>query len=365
MTRPAAPSLTLRAGPRALALIQERGLRLEDVDVLPGASGGAKWLAIAGLDRYLFGHVLRTTADDGTTTRTRPLHCIGSSIGSWRMACLAQRDPVAALQRGHHAYIYDQRYSPKPPTQEVTRVLTACLDRLLGPHGVDEILSHPFARLHIITARGRGLAASDRRLVLATSIALAASANLVRRRSLALQFRRTVFHSAGDATPFRHLRDLPTVHHALTRENLRDALRASGSIPLLVDGVRIPGRPNELHWDGGVLDYHLDLDFGDGDGLVLYPHFYSHVVPGWFDKSLPWRRARARNFDRALLLAPSDAFVASLPGGKIPDRRDFFAFPAAERERRWQTVLDASARLGEELHDLMETGRLAQHITPW
>ena len=360
-----ASSLTLRAGPRALALIRERGLRADDIDVLPGASGGAKWLAIAGLDRYLFGTMLRARTDDGDATRTRPLHCIGSSIGSWRMACFAQRDPVAALARGHHAYIFDQRYSPKPSTREVTRVLTACLDRLLGDDGVEEILAHPFARLHIITARGRGLAASDRRLVLATSIALAASANVVRRRSLALQFRRTVFHSAGETSPFLHLQDLPTEHRELTRENLRDALKASGSIPLLVDGVRIAGMPNELHWDGGVLDYHLDLDFGDGDGLVLYPHFYSHVVPGWFDKSLPWRRARARNFDRALLIAPSDAFVASLPGGKIPDRRDFFAFTAAERERRWQAVLDASARLGEELHELVTMGRIADHLQPW
>jgi hypothetical protein len=210
-----ASSLTLRAGPRALALIRERGLRADDIDVLPGASG-AKWLAIAGLDRYLFGTMLRARTDDGDATRTRPLHCIGSSIGSWRMACFAQRDPVAALARGHHAYIFDQRYSPKPSTREVTRVLTACLDRLLGDDGVEDILAHPFARLHIITARGRGLAASDRRLVLATSIALAASANVVRRRSLALQFRRTVFHSAGE-TARSCLQDLPTEHRRLAR----------------------------------------------------------------------------------------------------------------------------------------------------
>lgn len=355
-------ALTLRAGPRALALIRERGLRLEDVDILPGASGGAKWLAIAGLDRYLFGTFLKP---EGVPRRTRPLHCIGSSIGSWRMACLAQRDPVAALARGHQAYIYEQRYSHRPKTPEVTQVLLRCLDLLLGETGVDEILAHPFARLHVITARGRGLAASDRRLVLATSIALAAAGNAVGRRSLALQFRRTVFHGAGDTTPFADLRDLPTTHRTLTRENLREALMASGAIPLLVEGVRIPGFPGETHWDGGVLDYHLDLDFGTGDGLVLYPHFYPHIVPGWFDKGLPWRRARTTNFARVLLIAPSAAFVASLPGGKIPDRRDFYAYPHAERERRWQAVLDASERLGEELQELVDSGRLSERVKPW
>jgi len=363
-------ALTLRAGPLALARIRERGLRLDDIDIIPGASGGAKWLAIAGLDRYLFGTFLQSHPG-----RTRPLHGIGSSIGSWRMACLAQRDPVAALARGHHAYVYEQRYTPKPGTREVTEVLTRCLDLLLGERGVEEILTHPFVRTHVITARGRGLTASTQRTVLATAIAVAAGANLLHRRTLALQFQRTIFHSAGDDTPFRHLRDLPTDHRALTRENLRDVLLASGSIPLLMDGVRIAGSPRELHWDGGVVDYHLDLDFDEGDahsgahddtrGLVLYPHFYAHIVPGWFDKSLPWRRARARPFARALLIAPSDAFVASLPGGKIPDRRDFYAFSPAEREKRWQAVMDASARLGDELHDLVATGRIAEHVQPW
>ncbi len=351
-------ALTLRAGPDALRLIRERGLRAQDVDILPGASGGAKWLAIAGLDRFLFGTFL-------AEPRTRPLHVIGSSIGSWRMACLAQRDPVDALARGHHAYIYEQRYSRKPSTREVTEVLTHALDLILGPTGVEELLSHPWVRVHIITAEGRGLAASERRLLLTAGIALAAAGNLVSRKSLALSMRRHIFHTAGDASPFRALSDLPTVHVPLTRENLRAALLASGSIPLLMEGVKIPGTPRGVHWDGGVLDYHLDLDFGPGDGLVLYPHFYSHVVPGWFDKSLAWRRARGDNFRRALLIAPSDAFVAALPRGKIPDRKDFYAMDEATRQRAWQRVVDESERLGDELAELLATGRVAERVEGW
>ena len=73
------PTLTLRAGPDALRVVRDRGLRPEDIDVIPGASGGAKWLVLAGLDRYLFGEFLQQP-------RQRPLHLIGSSIGSWRMA---------------------------------------------------------------------------------------------------------------------------------------------------------------------------------------------------------------------------------------------------------------------------------------
>ena len=98
---------------------------------------------------------------------------------------------------------------------------------------------------------------------------------------------------------------------------------------------------------------------------MLYPHFYPHVVPGWFDKSLSWRRAAATNFRRALLISPSPDFVASLPGGKIPDRRDFYTMPEAERMRRWQGVVDASEALGDELGELVASGRIAEHIRIW
>ena len=351
-------SLTMRAGPKALEIIRERGLRAEDVDVLPGASGGAKWLAIAGLDQFLFGEFLQAP-------RERPMHLIGSSIGSWRMACLAQHDPLAALERGHNGYIYAQRYSEKPSPREVTGVLTQILDSILGESGPDEILSHPWARVHVITAMGLGLAASAQRFVLSTALAIAALANIVSRRTLGLQMKRFVFHSAGSDTPFLSLSDLPTVHLPLTRENLRSVLLASGAIPLVLEGVEIPGREGEVHWDGGVIDYHLDLDFGKGDGLVLYPHFFDHIVPGWFDKALGWRRGTSVNFERALLIAPSRAFVESLPGKKIPDRRDFFSMPVEDRMKRWQVVKDRSVQLGDELRELIATGRVAEKVLPW
>jgi hypothetical protein len=353
-----ASSLTLRAGPKALAIIRDRGLRAEDVDIFPGASGGAKWLSIAGLDRYLFGEFF-------SGPRTRPMHLIGSSIGSWRMACLAQSDPVAALERGHNGYIYGQRYSRRPSPEEVTSVLTRVLDDIIGPNGVDEILSHPWARVHVITALGTGFAASDRRWSLVAALAIAATANFVSRRYLALQMKRYVFHSAGSDTPFLHLSDIPTTHLPLTRDNLKAVLLASGSIPLVLKGVNIPGRAGEMHWDGGVVDYHLDLDFGPGDGIVLYPHFFDHIVPGWFDKGIKWRRGSAVNFDRALLVAPSREFVATLPGAKIPDRKDFYSMPEAERIKRWAIAKQMSSRLGDEMRELVDSGRIAERVQPW
>lgn len=352
-----ASSLALLAGPDALRILRERGLRAEDVDVVPGASGGPKWLVLAGLDRFLF-------AEFFARPRDRPLHLIGSSIGSWRMACLAQRDPAAALARGHDAYIEQHYDQPKPTPAQVSAVSARILDTLLGPGGTDEILSHPWARLHVITAECRGFAASEHPWVQMASLAVSASANLLTRRALALQMRRVIFHTAGDTSPFRGLADLPTAHLPLTRENLRPALLASGSIPLVLSGVAVPGAPGGVHRDGGVIDYHLAFDFGPGDGLVLYPHFFPHIVPGWFDKALPWRRARGANFRRALVLAPSAAFVAGLPGGKIPDRNDFYRLPEAERIRVWRAVAAASERLADELRELVATGRVADHARP-
>jgi hypothetical protein len=351
-----APSLTLRAGPDALRIVRERGLRADDIDIVPGASGGPKWLVLAGLDRFLFGQLLQRP-------RSRLLHLIGSSIGGWRMACLAQNDPLAALSRAHEAYI-EQRYPPKPSAALVSETSAAILDVLLGEHGVREILEHPWARLHVITVACRGLAASDRRLPQVAALAFAAAGNLVSRRTLTLQMRRVIFHGAGDASPFRELADLPTTHLRLTEANLRPALLATASIPLVLSGVRIPGDEAAVHRDGGVIDYHLDLDYGAGSGLVLYPHFYPHIVPGWFDKALRWRRAGALNFRRALILAPSREFVGRLPYGKIPDRGDFYGFSDAERIRVWRSVVAQSERLAEELQELLATGRLAERVEP-
>jgi hypothetical protein len=230
---------------------------------------------------------------------------------------------------------------------------------------VDEILDHPWARVHVITALGTGFAASERRWSLMVALAIAATANFVSRRYLGLQMKRYVFHSAGSDTPFLNLSDLPTTHLPLTKENLRAVLLASGAIPLVLEGVQIPGREGELHWDGGVVDYHLDLDFGAGEGIVLYPHFFDHIIPGWFDKPLRWRRGRPVNFDRALLIAPSATFVATLPGGKIPDRKDFYSMPESERIRRWETARRESERLGDEMRELVETGRVADAIRPF
>jgi len=46
-------------------------------------------------------------------------------------------------------------------------------------------------------------------------------------------------------------------------------------------------------------------------------------------------------------------------------RCDVFDFTEAERMQRWQTILEASAAHGDELHEVIDTGRLVDAVVPW
>ncbi|WP_204328431.1 hypothetical protein, partial [Stenotrophomonas maltophilia] len=57
--------------------------------------------------------------------------------------------------------------------------------------------------------------------------------------------------------------------------------------------------------------------------------------------------------DNVVLLCPSPAWIASLPGAKLPDRNDFMALDAEERRRRWRTAVAESQRLADEFAALV------------
>lgn len=337
-------------------MLRADGFDPDAFDVMAGASGGAKWLVLGGLDRALAEHFV--------APRSRTLFLVGSSIGAWRSCCHAQQDPVAAFARFETAYL-DQRYGPRPGADEISRVSAGILDALLGEGGVQQILSHPLLRLSVLADRARHLAAAETPWMQKLALGGAALANLVTRDALALFFTRTLFHDPRDRPPFMDRRYLPAVNVPLSPDNLVPAVLASGAVPLVLRGVSsIAGAPAGLYRDGGIIDYHFDCDLSGGTGLVLYPHFYPHLVPGWFDKALPWRRAGPAALDRTVILCPSDEFVAALPGGRIPDRRDFWRFEDGERLRRWRRTVEAARRLGEEFAELVHTGGLAARAEP-
>jgi hypothetical protein len=334
--------LTIRAGRRALDLIRTQGLDPAAIDIVPGAAGGPKALGLSGLDRAVFGEWL--------TRSRRPRHLVGASIGAWRFAAACCGDSLATLQRFAELYT-EQRYPPGANAAFVSRSARAMVAELFAGRE-DEILGCSDYRLHILAVRGRWPLTRASRLTTPLGFGVAAFANAVGRRHLARFIDRTVFTDSREALPFLgHAFDAFRTHSVhLDRANLIEALVASASIPMVLEGVaNIPRAPSGVYWDGGIIDYHLHLPYHRAKGLVLYPHFVDRIVPGWLDKAMPWRHARGEWLENVVLVAPSRDYIARLPHGKLPDRSDFKRFAGADaaRVRYWRAAIAESERLGE------------------
>ncbi len=76
-------------GSAAKAAIVKHGWQHAPFTTLLGASGGPKWLILSEFDQVLATDLLAYTS--------HPLTMLGSSIGTWRHACLSQPDPVGAI----------------------------------------------------------------------------------------------------------------------------------------------------------------------------------------------------------------------------------------------------------------------------
>ena len=351
-----AGALSFRAGPGAIDIVREQGFSPEMIGTLAGASGGAKWLVLSKLDRAMHESVVpRLKA---------PVHLVGSSIGSWRFACYAQDDPLAAIERFEHAYL-DQSYSADPDRREITEKGREILDIVLGERGVTEILGHPIYRTHIMTCRSRHVTAAEHPAVLGSGLIAAATLNALYRPILGAFFERALFYDPRDIPPFFDVSGFPIRHVSLGERNLADAIAASGAIPMVLEGVRdIAGAPKGMYRDGGIIDYHLDLPHSDDGRLTLYLHFIDRLIPGWFDKHLKWRKPDPANIDRTIVVSPSPEFVARLPHNKIPDRRDFVNYPPAERVRAWQKAVAMCDELADEFSEVVESGTLGARLQP-
>lgn len=350
-------SLSIFAGSLARKRLLAEGLNADQFRVMLAASGGPKWFVLYGLDRYLFGEFF--------ANRERELITLGSSAGAWRMCCLATANPVAAIDKLARRYS-EEEYSTQPSSDEVTAKAQQMLREMLGEGGIQEIVENKIFRTHIITDRARGLGSSKLKSLQLLTLIKSAFLNVLSRKSLSLFYERNIFSNMGQMSPWLNASDLATKNIVLSEENLIDAMMASGAIPFVLNGVRnIAGAQPGLYWDGGITDYHFDFPFHAGDDLVLYPHFSSSIIPGWFDKKLPWRGVNTKNFENVVLLTPSREFVASLPHGRIPDRTDFKNFNYSERVSYWRTVLDKSKRIADDFSALVNTGAGIENIEPF
>lgn len=349
--------LQLRAGKRAWLQIKEEGLSEAAVQLLVGASGGPKWFVLQGLDRYLFGEFF---AD-----RKEHLNLLGTSAGAWRFAALGQQDPVAASELFCRLYS-TQTYSAKPDVQEITDEARKLLAEYIPDSAVHEILSQDKFRHHWIVARCRGMTAHEGKRQL-LGLLTSAAANSVKREWLGKFYERVIFHHPASPASFaEHWNDLPTRFAALSDANFKQALLATGSIPMVLEGVRdIPGAPAGIYRDGGVTDYHFDLNFDGVDGLVLYPHFHHEVIPGWFDKRIKKRRTTGSQWPNVILLTPTQEFIDALPFGKIPDRTDFAKLDAEQRIKYWQQAVEQGKWMADQFHEWIATDKIRDTIELW
>ncbi|MBF0243286.1 MAG: hypothetical protein HQK64_12535 [Desulfamplus sp.] len=367
--------LSIYAGDEAISTIKEHGLKQEIVKVVAGAAGGPKWLILSAIDRFLFSEWFAKRASC-LSQNPDPLFLLGSSAGAWRFAAASQNNPKKSLKNLAESYI-NQTYSIKPNLDEIDDECSKILSGFIDDNGIVQILNHPYCRINFLSVRSKFMGSgSDKISVLASSISVAALANLFDRKNLAHFFTRVLFYNPSDIPPFYDLESFPMIKVGLTAQNFKKALISSGSIPLVMKGVsNILDAPSGIYRDGGMIDYHLDIPFFGAankenssfkNKIVLFPHYIDRVVPGWLDKQLKWRSANPQNFKKVLLIAPSRKFTDMLPGKKIPERQDFKLFKKNNRKRieQWNIALKYSEILGDELCQLFYSKNPCNTIEP-
>ena len=336
------------AGKNAAKIINEQGFKPELFTSFLGASGGPKWFTLFGLDKYIFGEFFKN--------RTQPLNLIGSSAGAFRSACFAQNDPVAAIERLATSYSQTRYSSNKPTPAEITIKARALLEDVFGDNGVTEIINNPVFKAHFIVAKSNGFIASENKLIQLLGLSKSYMLNRVNRKLLGSQYERFIFGAPNSNLSITDSYNFKTQNIALNQTNLKDALLASGSIPLVMQGIKnIAGSPQGMYRDGGIIDYHFDVKINN-PGLILYPHFNSDPKAGWFDKNLK-RKVAPQNYDNVVMITPSKKFVAGLPYGKIPDRNDFTDLDADTRIKYWNTVFSETEKLAEAFDKDLETAK--------
>ncbi len=351
-------TIKILAGKTAYEHIQQNGLNPADIGAVFGASGAAKWLTIHGLDSVIF--------DQWLSQSNQPIDLFGTSVGAFKLAAAAQKSPKHAMALLADAYI-QQRYEGEVTAERIAFETNRILTNFLGEQAIVDILANPRYNYHCGSVRAMGVLASHNITVQKLAMGKAFTLSLLGRNSLRNTLERVVF-SAGQSVNELVGNDCYTTHNVvLTAENFLPAITSSGSIPVIMPSVdNIAGAPAGVYRDGGLLDYHpVPSNIGEiNNGLVLYPHFYTQVKEGWFDKFAPWRTVSGKQLDNTVVIGPSDDYVTSLPGGSIPDRRDFITFKddTEERIRRWTIASDRSHELGHAFMDLAVSGDIAAEV---
>ena len=359
--------LVIAAGAKALAHIRQHGLSPDDISAIFGASGAAKWLAIAGIDHKVFAQFMTKRTDK------RPVDLFGTSVGAFKLSGAARNDCGTIINKMADAYVA-QSYAGEIDFHSIDKQTDIVFEKFMGhghngdiSGGIAEVLANEKFRLHIGTVRCHGgLNAKVWRQGIA--LGRAALLSTFTDRHLIGLTERTIFSDPRSDIRFTAHDGFPVRHAKLTPANFSKALRASGAIPIYMQSVHFEEDPDHIYHDGGMLDYHpVPSNFWPHtEGLILYPHFYDHFKMRWFDKFYPWRKAPAHKLDNVIMLAPRPDWVKALPDGKIPSRQDFPKYRKNEAERfeKWHEVVRRSHALGEEFIDACQSGKISDLVQP-
>ena len=350
--------LIIRAGRQAYQRIKEEGFSADMITGVVAAAGGPKWFTTYGLVRYIIADLLHNHKE--------PCSFLGASVGSWQMAAACTSDPGASIDRLKESYARS-RYTTKEPTRlEISEICHDMIKSAIQDE-IGHILDHPQRSLNIITTRGKGWLGVESDILKTIGFAGGFMANAINRRHLGLVAERIIWLTRGEIM-YDTARDvLTTTQVTLTPENLIPALRASGTIPFMMAPLsNISGGPVGTYWDGGFTDYHISLPYKKG--IVLHPHFLPHVLEGWMDKKLPYKRVASADYMKdVLLISPAPSFVDSLPRNQISDMKDFEYYGENQDDRisYWLTIAERSLELGKELDQLINSGDIADHMLPY
>jgi Patatin-like phospholipase len=324
--------------------LRRTGLALADIRTLVLPATGPKWLATAGIDRAL------AQQPAWGVTGERVL-VAGSSAGAWRALALTARDPARAQRRLCDVYCA-QHFTRADSPEVISAAYRKLLRDVFEPDDLRHALGHPRFELAITTARVRGSARRQpSRRALGLQLLAAGAINLVHPAAVRALFERVEFRASA------HARNAAL----LDLGNIAEVALASGSVPLYMAPVRgLRHADQGTFVDGGLVEYHVNQRWPVGDGVSLLVSHEARVIPGWFDKWLPWRNGRS-HADNLVVVYPDPEFIRSLPGARVPSREDFVELLHApeERQQRWLAVAQASDQLGAALLEDLRSGAVA------
>jgi hypothetical protein len=349
--------LRIKAGKKAYEMIKDGGFNFDAVSAYFGAAVGPRWLLASGFDLTLL--------NQGLLGRKKAVHLIGSSAGAWRFAAWLQPQAEESYRKFLNAYItvgFTRQDTPASILEKFSQIMSEYIEDDALPFA----LANKRYRLAVITARARGLTASENILLQKSALAACYVLNYFSRNHIHTFAERVVFYNGSKPPPFCFQPQFKGRFVRIDEINFKYAVMASGAIPLIVKGVKdIFGAPRGVYRDGGLIDYHLSQQYAAKAGdLVLFFHHQERIIPGWLDKKIKKRVPDEKTLTNAVMVFPSQSFIDKLPGEKVPDRDDFTTYidNGPERIRIWKKAVELSAPLGEDFLELVESGRIREMV---